>query len=64
MAPCNSQSFRANLMKNKEISYPTSVCSVTLCVIRARRSLISKVVECFSPSLLQDGRLVMKQRKE
>jgi hypothetical protein len=48
----NSQSCRANLMKTKETHYPTFVCSVPLCMIRARRTLISKVVECFSPSLL------------
>src|SRR5216684_3099300 len=59
----NSQSCRANLMKTKEIHYPTSVCSVALCMIRARRTLISKVVECFSPSLLKDGHLVPKEKE-
>jgi len=38
--------------------------SVALCMIQARRTLISKVVECFSPSFVQDGRLVLKQGKE
>src|SRR5271170_1891730 len=48
LAPSNCRSCRANLMQNKEIHYPTSVCSVALCMIRPRRTLISKVVECFS----------------
>jgi len=60
----NSQSCRANLMKTKEIHHPTSFAQFALCMIRARSTLISKVVECFSPSLLEDGRLVMKQGKE
>jgi len=59
----NSQSCRANLMKTREIHY-LAPCSVALCMIRARRTLISKVVGCFSPSLLQDGRLAPKQERE
>jgi len=51
-------------MKTGKIHYLAPLCSVALCMIQARRTLISKIVESFTPSLLQDGRLVLKQGKE
>lgn len=64
LAQGNSQSCRANRMKNQEIHYLAPLCSVALCMVQARSTLISKVVECFSPSFVQDGRLALKQGKE
>src|SRR5258708_26523761 len=52
MALGNSQSFPANLMKTQEIHY-LALCSVALCMIRARCTIISMVVGGFSPSLIQ-----------
>ena len=51
-------------MKNQEIHYLAPLCSVALCMVQARSTLISKVVECFSPSFVQDGRPALKQGKE
>jgi len=51
LAQGNSQSCRANLVKNQEIHYLAPLCSVALYMIQARRALISKVVVYFSPRL-------------
>jgi hypothetical protein len=64
LAKGNSQSCRVNRMKNQEIHYLGPLCSVVLCMVQARSALISKVVGCFSPSFVQDGRLALKQGKE
>jgi len=64
LAQGNSQSCHANLLKNQEIHYPAPLCSVALYMIQAWRGLISKVVEYFSPRLLRDGRVALKQGKE
>ena len=64
LAQGNSQSCRANLVKNQEIHYLAPLCSVALYMIQARRALISKVVVYFSPRLLRDGRVALKQGKE
>jgi hypothetical protein len=50
-------------MKTQEIHRFTPLCSVALCIIRARRTLISKVVGCFSPNLLQGGRMIPKREE-
>jgi hypothetical protein len=63
LAHGNSQSCRANLLKNQEIHYLTPLCSVALYMIQVR-ALISKVVVYFSPRLLRDGRVALKQGKE
>src|SRR6266436_1497786 len=47
LAPSNSQSRRANRMKNQEYPPSRPLCSVALCMVQARRTLISKVVGCF-----------------
>jgi len=56
MALGNSQSCPANLMKTQEDPLSCPLCSVAL-------YMISKVVGCFSPSLLQDGHLVPKEKE-
>ncbi len=55
--------YHYNAFPKHKIHYLAPLCSVALCMIQSRRSLISNVVGSFSPSSLQDGRLVMKQGK-
>jgi len=55
----NSQSCRANLMKTQEIHCLAPFLSRTV-----HGPSSSKVVGCFSTSLLQDGCLAPKQEKE